>query len=270
MPAGDIRIQREDDLAFLLIDRPRRRNALDGAMWAELGDLAGSLAADPPRAVIVVGSGEHFSAGMDLSMDNPLLARLAAPVMARDDEALRGIIRELRSGVDALGAIPCPVIAAIEGGCLGGGLEIALACDMRLSASNAFFSLPETLHGMVPDLGGTTRLARLVGRARASELILSADRIEADTALSWGLVNRLVAPGTALEAARALAGRIARCSPAATRETLLTLREGEALPLDEAFARETRAGAAALCSGEVMEGLAAFVERRPARWGGAA
>lgn len=258
-----VRIEREGPLAILTLDRTARRNAMHAPMWEALREAASGLAADPPRAVVLTGAGGHFCAGMDLAPDNPLLGRVAMAVASGDAEALRTVIRELKATVDAVASIPVPVIAAVEGACLGGGLEVALAADLRVGGDTATFSLPETRWGMVPDVGGTVRLSRLVGRARAAQLALTAMSIGAEQAERWGLLNEVVDAGSALERAKEIGSQVARTAPTATRETLAVLR---AWPGDERFDDETEAGTRALLSGEVLEGIASFTERRKARW----
>lgn len=261
-----LRVQRDGPIAVITLDRPARRNALDQDMLDGLRRAAMTLADTRPRVVIVAGEGEHFCAGLDLSPDNAVLARIQPLIAAKDAYRLGEVIRGLRVGFDALARIPAPVIAAIEGACLGGGLELALSADLRVASDTAFFSMPETRFGMVPDLGGTVRLQKRVGHARASQLILTGERIDADTADRWGLVNRIVPAGTALEAAREMASSILAASPAATLQALMALRGADELSDDARFELETQAGARALVSGEVAEGLAAFAGKREPRW----
>lgn len=258
---GLISVQRERGLAVVTIQRPERRNALHGPLWTELAEVAQALTAEPARVVILTGAGGHFSAGMDLKPDNPLIARLMPAIMGQDEAVLRALIVELKAVVAAVAAIPCPVIAAIDGACAGGGLEVALACDLRVASAEAFFSLPEARLGMMPDVGGTVRLIRAIGSARALDLALSGGKIDARTALSYGLVNRLAEQGPALPAARAFAEELLTASPTATRE-VLTLCRATAPTLEE----ETAAGVRVLKSGEVAEGVAAFLERRLPSW----
>lgn len=254
-------VARAGPIATLTLRRPERRNALHGPMWTELGEAARALHAEPPRVVIVRGDGGHFSAGMDLKPDNPLFMRLFPAIQEKDEAAFRAIIRELKAVVDALATMPCPVIAAVDGVCAGGGLEVALACDLRVAAPDARFSMPEARVGLMPDVGGTMRLMRLVGHARMLELTLSGGTIDAATAATWGLVNRVAAEGTADVAAQALAEQLLTASPTATRELL-----GMARAPRPSFDDETEAGVRVLASGEVFEGAMAFAERRAPRW----
>lgn len=252
---------RDGPIATLTLRREARRNALHGPLWLALGEAARELTADPPRIVILHGAGGHFSAGMDLKPDNPLVARLLSALTSGEHALFRDLIHELKKVVNALAAIPCPVIAAVDGACAGGGLEVALACDLRVASAGARFSMPEARVGMMPDVGGTTRLLALIGRARTLELCTTGGTIDAATALSWGLVNRVAAEGPALDAARAMAEEMLTASPTATRELLAMTRAAAPTPEDE-----TEAGVRVLASGEVMEGVMAFMDRRKPEW----
>ena len=259
-------LERDAGIAVLTIERPERRNALHGPLWTAIRDMGRTLASDPPRALIVRGRGDHFCAGMDLRPDNPLLARLGPAMATADKVEVRKIIVELKGTMDAIATIPCPVIAAIEGACVGGGVELALSCDLRVASYNAFFSMPEARLGMVPDVGGCVRLTRAIGRAHATDLILTGRKIDAKLAFQWGLVDRLCATGDAFADARALALDIAKGAPTANREALLAIRAADALPAAEAFERETEHGATAVVTGELLEGVAAFAQKREPSW----
>lgn len=261
-----LELQRDKGVAILTIRREGRRNALHGPLWSALREAAEMLSNDPPRVAILTGAGGHFSSGMDLGLDNPLLQRLAPAIVEKSERMLKELILELKEVPKAIAHIPCPVIAAIEGACAGGGMEIALACDLRVASTEAFFSLPETRVGMVPDVGGTVRSVRLLGRARATELILTGRRVGGEEAKSWGLVTRTCPPGQALQTARALASELMESAPMSTREVLRVLRSAAGLDDRTAFDLETEAGVSALLSAECMEGVAAFVEKRPPSW----
>jgi len=180
----------------LRIDRPERRNALDAATIARLRSELAAAAADPEvRAVVLVGGGEQaFCAGQDVKelADLDEAGRLAVHA------AGQALMRELEEH-------PCLVVAAIEGYCLGGGLELALACDGRVAGTSATFGLPEVGRDLLPTWGGHFRLARVVGLGRAKELVLLGRRLDADGALTAGLVTEVVADGAARERALALA-----------------------------------------------------------------
>jgi enoyl-CoA hydratase/carnithine racemase len=224
-------------------------------VWDQLRRAGEALAENPPGAVILTGAGEHFSAGMDLSPQNTLLMEVAGGIAQHDEVALRGLIERLKQTTHVWTTVGCPVVAAIEGACVGAGLELVLAADVRVASTSARLGLPEATLGMVPDVGGTVRLTRLVGTSRATQMILTGELISANLALSWGLVDELCAPGDALIAARSFVGRL-RATPVAGREALALIRAVDELG-DQSFNAETEAGVRALLSGEVLQVMAA-------------
>jgi enoyl-CoA hydratase len=264
--ANTLRVERDGDIVEVTIDRPTHRNALDKDLWDALRREGLALHDSFPRVVILAGAGEHFCAGMDLSPSNELFAEIAPLIKARDTYRLSEVIKRLKASFGVWARLPLPVICSIEGACVGGGLELALAADIRIAGEGSFFALPETRFGMVPDVGGTVRLGKLVGHSRAAQLVLTGDTIDASTAEHWGLVNELVPDGTAIVRARELARQILKCAPSATRQALLALRQTTALGDEERFELETEAGARALVSGEVLEGLASFAQKRDPSW----
>jgi enoyl-CoA hydratase/carnithine racemase len=253
-----------DDVLVITLDRPQRRNALDIDMWRALR-AAAAQAADV-RAVVVTGVGGHFCAGMDLSPDNPLLQKIGPAVAEGHEGPAREVIVELKACVQALADIPVPTFAAIEGACVGGGLEVALACDVRIAARDAVIGLTEVRVGMIPDVGGCTRLTKLVGQGRAADLIATGRRIDGEEAFRLGVVERVVDSGRALAAATEAAAQVRANAPMAVRLALHVVRQAGDLGLAEALAVETRAGVMALTSGEPKEGITAFLEKRPPRW----
>jgi methylglutaconyl-CoA hydratase len=175
--------------AVLTIDRPDRMNALSRDALVALGQLARAAIADPNvRAIVLTGTGDKaFSAGADLKERHGM-----------DENAVREQLGRYKSEMGVLDRSPKPVIAAINGLALGGGLELALACDLRVASPSALLALPETTLGIIPGAGGTQRLPRIVGEARAKEMILLGRRITAAEALAWGLVNRVSPEGTSV------------------------------------------------------------------------
>lgn len=261
---GKVAVQRDGPVTVVRLQNAARRNALDASMWASIHEAMDSIREEPGRAIVLVGDGDHFCSGMDLSPSNTLLHRLKPMVARSDSEGLRALISELKAALDSVATQTVPVVVAIEGTCLGSGLELALAGDIRVASHTAKFSLPETRLGMVPDVGGTVRLARTVGSTRAAEMILCGRTVFAETAEQWGLVNRVVHAGEALECAMNIANHIASMAPQATKEALSVLR---LLHEDEkGFQAETEAGVQALLSGQAQEGFEAFREKRRARW----
>ncbi|MBV8984000.1 MAG: enoyl-CoA hydratase/isomerase family protein [Acidimicrobiia bacterium] len=197
-----VHVERGDDgVAVLRLDRPRA-NALSTAVLDEIADAARSLTTDPPGAVVVTGGDKIFAAGADIS-------EFGGPAEAAK------IAGHFREAFDAVAAIPRMTIAAVAGYALGGGCELALACDMRVAADTAVFGQPEVLLGIIPGAGGTQRLTRLVGPARAKDIILSGRSIKAGEALNIGLCDRIF-PAQVLQAeARAVALSFAKGAVAA-------------------------------------------------------
>ncbi|HEY3356262.1 MAG TPA: crotonase/enoyl-CoA hydratase family protein [Polyangia bacterium] len=241
-----VRWETRGAVAVVTIDRPEVRNAVDGPTAAALTAAFRRFDADPALAVAVLtGAGGVFCAGADLKS----IGTARQPRAAADGDAPLGLARLLLSK---------PVLAAVEGHAVAGGLELALWCDLRVAARDAVFGVFCRRWGVPLMDGGTIRLPRLVGMSHALDLILTGRPVSGDEALRMGLANRLVAPGTALAAAVALAEQIAAFPQGCLRSDRLAAYEGWALPLDAAHANETRRGLAVLASGETAAGAARF------------
>lgn len=260
-----VTLTHQADLAILTLDRPDRRNALDMADWHSLRDLCRGIGGEV-RALIVTGAGGHFCAGMDLSPENPLVARLTPALLAGEEAPAKAVLEDLKDCLAALTELNIPTFAAIEGVCVGGGLEVALACDVRIASRTARFSLPEVHTGMIPDLGGCARLPRLVGPGRAADLIVTGRRFDGEEAFRLGVVERIVEPGDSLSEALVAGGQVSGNAPVAVRLALRVVRLSGDLGLAEALSIETRAGVVALTSGEPREGITAFFEKRAPKW----
>ena len=246
--------ERRDAVALVTIDNPPM-NALSAALLDELEAEIDALDADGAvRAIVLRGGGERaFVAGADIK-EFPALRESAS-----EGGSARGIQR-LGHRMDAADT---PFVAAIRGFCLGGGLELAMCCDIRVCADDATLGQPEIKLGLIPGGGGTQRLPRLVGQGRAMFLNLTGDFVDADTAYQWGLVERVVPVAELEETAVAIAGRIAAQSPhavAVLRELARTTRD---LPLEEGLRREADGFVRCLRSEDGAEGVAAFIEKRP-------
>jgi enoyl-CoA hydratase/carnithine racemase len=246
----------EDGVATLVISNPPV-NALSSKVFNEIRDALAALRANPDaRAAVLTGEGQTFAAGADI---NEILTITGAA-------AAREILKRGHEFMAFLENSPLPVIAAVNGACVGGGLELVLACHLRLASDKARFGLPEIGLGIIPGLGGTQRLARLVGFTRAAELILTGDLISAPIAAQIGLVNAVVPEAMLLKQARGMAKKIAARSKVAVQAALRALYQGARGDFQKGLDVEA-AEFARLCeSADMKEGLKAFVEKRPAKF----
>ncbi len=249
----------EDGVEILVLKNPPV-NALSTVLMGDLDRRVTELAADPKvRAVILTGEGQYFSAGADLK-EMATLDLATAPQIVRNGHATLARLANLNA----------PVIAAINGLALGGGLEVALSCDLRIAGESAKLGAPEVNFGLMPAYGGTQRLPRIVGLAKAKELIFSGAMISAAEALKIGLVNKTVPAGQELRAARDIAHTIAQKAPKAVQASKKAMVAGITLPLSEGIEGETKLfETEVLTSEDLGEGIAAFVEHRPPKFKGA-
>ena len=241
------------------VNRPEKLNALNAEVIEELRRVFHEAKASPDvGAVILTGAGgKSFVAGADIS-GFPSLTPAAARDVSRQGQAI----------LDLLETMGKPSIAAVNGFALGGGCELAMACSMRVAATNARFGQPEVALGLIPGFAGTQRLPRLVGKGRALELLLTGDPIPADEALRIGLVNRVVEPAELIPTCRALAARILGKAPLAVRYALEAVNQGLDLPFAEAEVHEAALFGLCFATDDMREGVAAFLEKRPARFAG--
>ena len=228
-----INLSAEHGIAELVLSNPQRRNSLDAEFWADLPLKLERIAADPRiRAVVLAAEGEHFCSGIDLGFVGGLLAA-ASEDSGRARDRMNHDIRRLQDAFLGLERCRVPVIAAVQGGCIGAGLELACTADIRVSSSDAFFQLMEVQVGLVADLGGLQRLARQVPPGVARELAYTGRRFSAEEALRWGLVNQVFDSGAdTLAAARAIASQIAANSPLTVRYTKEALVGEESLTIE--------------------------------------
>lgn len=254
----------EDTIATVTMNRPERLNALDGELWMGLEEAARTIKFEPNvRVTILTGAGRAFCAGLDLKA-------VASPMELSTGMTFREVvegIQHFRGVFSMYEVLPVPVIAAINGPCIGGGMEIALACDIRLASDNAVFSIPEVTYGIIPDCGGTQRLPRVVGPGRARELIFTGRRIDAAEALRIGLVDHIYPLDQLMNEARKLAEQIAALSPAAVRAAKRALNVAMSYSLDIGLNYET-ATASDFYGGEAKSfSKEAFTERDKAKPG---
>lgn len=240
-------------VAVITLNRPGARNAINADMRRELAGAVRTAADDPSvRALVIRGAGEKaFCAGADIK-------EFAPPASLVDT-------RDERTGpkwTDAIAACPKPTVAAVHGHCLGGGMEIALACDIRVATEDAVFGLPEVRRAIVPGAGGTQRLPRVVGLGHALRMILTGEHIDAAEALRIGLVGEVVPAGALDDAVERLAGAFRRAGPRALAYAKEAVTRGFDLPLSEGLRIEGELSALLTGTRDRAEGAAAFRERR--------
>ena len=260
MSYGKILVERKDNYAIITLNRPKALNALNQALMAELDTAINELAADEGvHAIVLTGAGERaFAAGADISEFNSMpSASVAAEFALRGQGVLNKIER-----------LPKPVIAAINGYALGGGCELAMACDIRLAADTARLGQPEINLGIIPGYGGTQRLTRLVGKGVAKLLCLTGDRIAADEALRIGLVDRVVPAADLLTEAKALAAKPASKAPVAVAAIKQAINVGTEGTLADGLAFEAAQFGLAFDTKDRVEGVNAFLEKRRPTWQG--
>lgn len=253
-----VRVDWEDSIAILTIDRQDKLNALNPQVIEEIGQALLELESEGPRVIIVTGAGERaFVAGADIAamheMD-PMQAKRFAEVG--------------HAAMALLDRSPIPSIAAVNGFALGGGCEVALACDIRIAAENALFGFPEVGLGILPGLGGTQRLPRLIGPGLAKELIFSGRRIGAEEARMINLVNHVVPQSEALSSAKELAAEIAANGPIAVRHAKAAANRALDVDLISGLEYETDQFAMLFGTEDAKEGMGAFSEKRKPQFKG--
>ncbi len=254
--AGAIEGTREGHVVLLRLNRPEARNALSPEMMEELAGELERLDPDPEvRCIVIAGSDDVFAAGADIkAMSERSFA-----------EALR---HPAASFWRRVAAIKTPLIAAVSGYALGGGCELALACDMIVASDTALFAQPEITLGIIPGGGGTQRLARVLGKQRAMEYVLTGRRFDAEMALKMGLVNKVAKKGSWLQEAMALAQTVAERPPIATRLAKQAVIAADETALSAGLENERRLYELAMATEDRVEGMRAFIEKREPKFEG--
>jgi enoyl-CoA hydratase/carnithine racemase len=252
---GTVRLETDGRVAVLTLDRPAKLNALTGEMTAELaGHVAAINDSADIRAVVLTGTGRAFCAGSDIAE----LDKYPTPWQFGLREDYGDILRAVRK----------PVIAAVNGHALGGGLELALACDIRIAAETASFAAPEIKLGWIGGSGQSALLAHCVGPSNAALMLLTGDPVDAPTALRWGLVSELVPAEGLATRARELARVIASRAPVAAQTAKLNLSAAYEMPLSRAIGYERHLQTICFATSDAAEGRAAFAERRSPEFSG--
>jgi enoyl-CoA hydratase len=253
-----VRSERRGAVALLTLNRPEALNALNEALLRELRDAVAAVARDAgARALVLTGEGRAFAAGADIEA--------MSHMTALEGEAFS------RLGHDTFGALEqleIPTIAAVNGFALGGGCELACACDWIYASTKALFGQPEVHLGLIPGFGGTSRVSRRVGVAWAKEIVLAGQNLKADEALRIGLANRVFEPDELIDKAVAVGEAIATNGPLAVASAKRVLQQGQDADVRVAHALEQSAFAVLFATGDKSEGLAAFLEKRDPKFPG--
>jgi len=259
MSYNNILIETADNVAVLIINRPNQLNALNAETISELGKAFKALESNlDVKVIIVTGSGEKaFVAGADIKEFCAFSVEEGKQLAANGHQSLFGVVQNLTT----------PVIAAVNGFALGGGLELAMSCHFRLASDNAKLGLPEVTLGVIPGYGGTQRLAQLVGKGRAMEMIMTAQMISAEEALSYGLINHVVPQEELLEASKKIALKIVKNSSVAIKSAIRAVNAGY---IDGVNGFDVEIEEFGKCFGteDFKEGTTAFMEKRKADFPG--
>jgi enoyl-CoA hydratase/3-hydroxyacyl-CoA dehydrogenase len=253
-----LKIEREENTLWIILNRPQRLNAFNAVLIEELWDILNTAESDPSiKCVVITGEGDRaFSAGADLTMmkGTPVYAEEAS----RKGQETFGKIEEMSK----------PVIAAINGYALGGGLELAMACDIRIAAEHAELGNTEITLGLIPGWGGTQRLVRIVGLARAKEMVMLGSRVKADEALKIGLVHKVVHYEKLKDEVRAIARELAERPPIAMKYAKHAMNFGTQVPLEAGLRLEAALFALTSSTEDLKEGIEAFFSKRKAEFKG--
>lgn len=256
MTLKNLTIEKDGTAAVVTVNRPDALNAINVETMTEIGHAMLELGEDKDvRVVIVTGAGKAFAAGADIS-----------ELQTKDGMEARDVSQLGQRTFSIVANLPKPVIGAINGYALGGGLELAMACDVRIASTKAKMGQPEVTIGAVPGFAGTQRLPRIVGLGRAKEMLLTGTPIDAETALSWGLVNKVVEPDALMGEAKAMAATIAKNGPAAVGLVKACANRSAGSDVDAGGIHESDAFGLCFASGEAREGITAFFEKRDASW----
>lgn len=251
-----IELQKDSGVAVLTINRPEALNAMNAALLDELSATLAQVEADAEiRVLVLTGTGKAFIAGADIAYMRGFSSS-EAKAWAEKGQATVGMIESMKK----------PVIAAVNGYALGGGTELALACDIRVAADRAIFGQPEVKLGMTAGFGGTQRLPRLVGTGMAKEMLFTGDHYNAEAALRMGLVNKVVPADELLPYCLDMARRIAARGPLAVRLTKEAVNQGRDMDLEKALRLEAGLYAVVFSTDEPDEGCGAFLEKREPKW----
>ena len=263
-------VERSGHVATLWLDSPERRNAMGVAFWDDLPVIMNELADDPEiRAVVIAGKGKHFTIGLDLKAFGSLAGGGNGGSEATKRLTVLRNVKRLQGSITSIADCRKPVIAAVHGYCLGGGIDLITACDVRLAAADAIFSVRETKIAIVADVGTLQRLPGIVGEGHVAELVYTGKDVPAARAKEIGLVNDVLPDAAAVvAAAQAMAAEIAANSPLAVQGSKAVLRACRGRSTAEGLDYVAVWNSAFIQSDDLTEAMAAFVEKRPPRFTG--
>jgi enoyl-CoA hydratase len=266
MPADDLIGEKKDSVYTITLNRPDKRNAVNKDILMGICEQAEGQVADPEiRAIIIKGEGKVFSAGVDFNSLGAEVGPFLGDAGA-GGASLRALIYQYQQYLNRLEAVEIPIICAMHGRVLGLGVELALACDIRLMSADCVWAMPEVKMGLIADLGGTTRLARLLGPSRAMEVLMTANEYSAQQALDWGLISYLHPLEELLPAAEKIARDITAAAPLAVGALKKIIKRGEGVDLTTQLDMEVNLQSILLRTEDFQEGIQALIEKRPAQW----
>lgn len=250
-----LKYQQESGIGVLTISRPESLNALNSLFFKEFNDLMQFLqSAKDLKVLIVTGEGKAFAAGADIAEMHKMKVKEGYNFSKIGQDAFSKLVN-----------LEVPIIAAVNGFALGGGCELAMACDIRIASTEAKFGMPEVSLGLIPGYGGTQRLSRLVGLGDALYMVLTGQMIDADEALRIGLVQKVVEPNRLLSQAKSIAAKIVENGPIAIKTAKKVIRKGFSIEIDRGFELETESFSK-MFENDGREGMSAFLEKRKPNW----
>ena len=259
---------KEDDITLIEINRPQKKNALNYECWQLFDRLFDDLRSDNlTRALVITGRPEYiFSAGFDVTPTDKFITGMFQALENRDKAKLISGFAYIQSVLSKLARLPFPTIAAINGACYSGAVELAAACDLRVAREDAVMCLQETRLGLIPDLGGTVRLSRLIGPGRAKDLIFTAREILPDEAKNLGLINHIFPAENFKAHVAEYVKSIITNAPGALHAAKEIIDATPAMAEADALAFERQKAAENILSGQCIEGISSFLEKRPPKW----
>ncbi len=258
--------EKKGNIFYLTLNRPDKRNAISFDMLQTMSEMLDDLVVDPDiRAIIVKGEGKVFSAGVDFNSLGMLVSRFM-PDSAAGGGPIRADIHKYQQFMNRFETVEIPIICAIHNRIYGMGVEFTLACDIRLMSDDCLWGMQELKFGVIPDLGGTARLARIVGQSRAMEILMTGRMYTAQQALDWGLVNYIYPPDQLLAEAEKLAQDITKNAPLAVGAAKKVIKRGEGVDLMTHLDMEVNLQSILLRSDDFKEGVQALMEKRDPQW----